>query len=51
MKTHRIEKMTDDEWMTLGGKDKPEKMSIEKWKDLKDMTTSTVLLCLTNNTI
>jgi len=44
MKTCRTEKMTDDEWVALRGKNKPEKMSKEEWEDLKDMATSTILL-------
>ena len=51
VKTHRTEKMTDDEWVTLKEKDKSEKTSIEEWEDSKDMTISTILLCLTNNTL
>jgi len=43
--------MTDDEWVVLRKKDKPEKMSNEEWGDLKDMTTSTILLYLANNTL
>ena len=43
--------MTDDEWLTYREKDKPEKMLVEEWEDLKDMATSTILLCLANNTL
>jgi len=32
-------------------KDKPEKMSKEEGEDLKGMATSTILLCLANNTL
>ena len=49
VKTRRIEKMTDDEWLTSREKDKPEKMLTEEWEDLKDMATSTILLCFANN--
>jgi len=52
VKTYSTEKMTHDEyWVVLGKKDKLEKMSKEEWEDLKDMTTSTVLLCLADNTL
>ncbi|VFQ73127.1 unnamed protein product [Cuscuta campestris] len=30
---------------------KPEKLSEEEWEDLKDMATSTIFLCLANNTL
>jgi len=43
--------MTNDEWVTSREKDKLEKMSTDEWEDLKDMTTSTILLCLANNTL
>ena len=45
------EKMVDDEWVELTEKDKPEKTSKEEQEDLKNMATSTILLCLTNNTL
>ena len=51
VKTHMTEKMTNDKWVTLREKDKPDKMSKEECKDLKDMATSTILLCLANNTL
>jgi len=41
--------MTDDEWLASRERDKPEKMSTEEWEDLKDMATSTILLCFANN--
>ena len=41
-KTRRTERMTDDKWMALREKDKPEKMSKEEREDLKDMATSTI---------
>ena len=50
VKTRRAEKMTNDEWMALREKDKPEKMSTEEREDLKDMETSKIFLCLANNT-
>jgi len=45
------EKMTDDEWVALREKDKPEKMTTEEREDLKDMATSTILLCLLSNSL
>ena len=51
MKTCKTEKMTDDEWVVIREKGKPEKMTIQEGEDLKDMVTSTILLCLTNNTL
>lgn len=52
VKSHRTVEMTDAEWVAHRLKnDKPEKMSIEEWEDLKDMATSTILLCLANNTL
>jgi len=47
----KLANMTDDEWVIFREKDKPEKMPMEEWKDLIDMTTSTILLCLANNTL
>ena len=37
--------------MALRGKDTPEKVTTEEGEDLKDMTMSTILLCLANNTL
>ena len=51
VKTRRTKKMTDDEWVTSKEKDKPKKMPTDEWEDLKDMETSTILLCLANNTL
>jgi hypothetical protein len=43
--------MTNTEWEAHRQNDKPEKMTDEKWEDLKDMATSTISLCLANNTL
>ncbi|VFQ76117.1 unnamed protein product [Cuscuta campestris] len=43
--------MMDAEWAKHRKNDKPEKLSEEEWEDLKDMTTSTICLCLANNTL
>jgi len=43
--------MTGDEWLELREKDKVEKMTTERGKICKDMTTSIILICLTNNTL
>ncbi|VFQ71852.1 unnamed protein product [Cuscuta campestris] len=51
VKVQRIEKMTDAEWAKHRKNDKPEKLSEEEWEDLKDMATSTICLCLANNTL
>ena len=51
MKTCRTEKMTDDEWVALREKDKPEKITTEEGEDLMSMAISTTLLCLANNTL
>jgi len=51
VKTRRTEKMRDDEWVTSREKDMLEKMSTKEWEDLKDMATSTILLCLANDTL
>ena len=51
VQTCRIEKMTDDEWVALTQKDKPEKMTTEEGEVLKDMATSKIFLCLLNNTL
>ena len=37
--------------MALREKDKPEKLTTDEREDLKDMATSTILLCLANNTL
>jgi len=42
--------MNDNEWVTLREKDKPKKTMTEAGEDLKDVATSTILLCLANNT-
>jgi hypothetical protein len=51
VKTRRTEIMTDTEWAGHRRKDKPEKLTDEEWEDLKDMATSTISLCLANNTL
>ncbi|VFR00720.1 unnamed protein product [Cuscuta campestris] len=51
VKVQRTEKMTDAEWAKHRKNDKPEKLSEEEWEDLKDMATSTICLCLANNTL
>ncbi|VFQ77330.1 unnamed protein product [Cuscuta campestris] len=51
VKVQRTEKMTDAEWAKPRKNDKPEKLSEEEWEDLKDMETSTICLCLANNTL
>ncbi|VFQ70645.1 unnamed protein product [Cuscuta campestris] len=43
--------MTDAEWAKHRKNDKPEKLSEEEWEDLKDMATSTICICLANNTL
>ncbi|VFQ74792.1 unnamed protein product [Cuscuta campestris] len=51
VKVQRTEKMMDAEWAKHRKNDKPEKLSEEEWEDLKDMATSTICLCLANNTL
>ncbi|VFQ72130.1 unnamed protein product [Cuscuta campestris] len=51
VKVQRTEKMTDAEWAKHRKNDKPEKLSEEECEDLKDMATSTICLCLANNTL
>ncbi|VFQ95551.1 unnamed protein product [Cuscuta campestris] len=51
VKVQRTEKMTDAEWAKHRKNDKPEKLSEEEWEDLNDMATSTICLCLANNTL
>ncbi|VFQ71666.1 unnamed protein product [Cuscuta campestris] len=43
--------MTDAEWAKHRKNDKLEKLSEEEWEDLNDMATSTICLCLANNTL
>jgi len=51
VKTCGTEKMMDDKWVALREKGNPKKMRMEKEEDLKDMVTSTILLCLANKTL
>ncbi|VFR00763.1 unnamed protein product [Cuscuta campestris] len=51
VKVQRTEKMTDAEWAKHRKNNKSEKLSEEEWEDLKDMATSTICLCLANNTL